>query len=123
MIRRPWGRPQPHVPIQSSRNGFAPEVTWFGRAAAVDVNFLDFSGLSAPTLADRPHVIAHHALAAAGNNPSITARGLDHCPALPNGERFRFLAVNIFPLAACGDHDDGMPVVWSGDVDRIDVFA
>ena len=86
---------EPHVPIQPRGDRLAAQVAGLRQRIDVDVDRLDRSQLAAPARIDHAPVVFQHPLAAAGDHPPVTLRGLADQPVLAEGPRFGLLAEDV----------------------------
>ena len=119
-----FSRAAPQVPVQFVRH----RLGWQGAKPGAGVIVADdpshFANGSGPNeLA--PDVVLHlrTLLAAALENTLILARGLDHQPALMDGQGHRLFGIDILARLARVNANQRPPVLGRGGDNRINVFA
>src|SRR5262249_19246708 len=96
---------EPHLPVEPVRDRLLRQVALAGGAAAGDEDRLDLSAGAAPDQPRPVAVVAEHALAAAGEDPAVTADRLDHGPAFADGQALGLLTINVLAGPTGGDGD------------------
>ena len=123
MVRRPWGRAEPPIPVEAGGDGLPFLVAFLRQRPHVNIDRLDYALFPTPAGVDCAPVILKHTLAAAGDDPTIAPRGIDHQLAFAKRLGLGLLAVDILAVAACLDHHQRMPVVRCGTMHRVNVIA
>ena len=114
----------PEVPVQSRFRLLLLEVA---RASGVPEGAFDALNLADDAVADEidgGSKLAAGALHGAGlKDAAMLVHSVDDFDGFVDVVREGLFAVHVFAVAQCGEHGDGVPVVGSGDADRVDVLA
>src|SRR5262249_52623 len=118
------GRAAPEIPFQPRLGCLLFEVTGPARVAETAVNTLDAPDHSVAHQFAGDAELLHRALDRAGlQHTLVSVHGLYDFDRFVDIVRQRLLAINVLAGAQRGEHRDGVPVVWRGDADGIDVLA
>ena len=125
IVRRLRSRTQPQIPMEllGIRFRLAGQIAADRWAATGDVNFFDLAVAAGPHGAGQATVVAQNSLAAAANNPLVTASRFDHRTPPVDGQCERLLAIHVLTLLARFNRHGSVPVMRGGNHHRVDVFS
>ena len=123
VVGRPGRRAKPHFPVHGRGTRFRGQIAGLRNRTDVDVDRLDRPQLAAPALVDRSPVVFQHPLAAAGDDAVVAPGRRDHQRSFVEGPGLGLLAIDILPVPAGLDHDEGVPVVRRAAVNGVNIGA
>ena len=124
VVGRRLRRAAPKVPVEPFGNRLCGQLAFPGTRIVVGDHLEDLADLS---LADQlaANAVGKHRplLASRLKDPLVFAGGLDHPPALADGEGQRFFGIDVFAGLAGVNRDQRPPMIGRGGGDGVDVAA